>query len=103
MPYVQRDGSNNVTGLYQVLQAGYAEEFLADNDPAVIAYRNPPPTANQIRVAAIRADPAYVDLLNRARMACASDIDAWLAANVTTLAQARTVLAAIVKLLAASY
>lgn len=39
MPYVQRDISNNVMGLYAIAQPGYAEEFLADDNSAVVAYK----------------------------------------------------------------
>jgi len=102
MPYVQRDGSSNITGLYANPQPGYATEFLADTDPAVIAFLNPPPTADQIRVAAIKTDATYTDILARLQTATAAQIDAWLTANVTTLAQARTVLGAVIKYLATS-
>jgi hypothetical protein len=40
------------------------------------------------------------DLLARIRHATVAEIDTWLTNNVTNLAQARTVLAAIIKLLA---
>lgn len=43
MPFVQRDQSGAITGLYARPQEGYAEEFLADNDAAVLAWLNPPP------------------------------------------------------------
>lgn len=38
MPYVSRDGSNVINGLYANLQPGYAEEFLADDNAEVLAY-----------------------------------------------------------------
>lgn len=41
MPYVERK-AGKVVGLYANLQAGYAEEFLADDHPDMVAYRNPP-------------------------------------------------------------
>lgn len=41
MPYVERQ-SGIVTGVFARLQSGYAEEFLADDDPEVVAYLNPP-------------------------------------------------------------
>lgn len=40
MPYVQRH-AGKVVGLFEFPQPGYAEEFLNDSDPKVIAYRNP--------------------------------------------------------------
>lgn len=55
MPYVQRN-EGVVVGLYANLQPGYAEEFLADDSPEVVAYLNPPApvpslTPRQIRLA----------------------------------------------------
>lgn len=44
MPYVRRDGTNKIRGLYSILQSGYAEEFLPDDDAEVVTFRNPPPT-----------------------------------------------------------
>jgi hypothetical protein len=38
MPYVQRDVSAKIVGLYAASQPGYAEEFLAANAPEVTAY-----------------------------------------------------------------
>lgn len=42
MPYVQRDENEAVCGLFVNPQSGYAEEWLDDNDPEVIAFLNPP-------------------------------------------------------------
>lgn len=66
----------------------------------ITPYVVPPPTTEDNRQAALKADPAYIDLLNRAKAATPAEIDAWFAANVTTLPQARGVLAAIVKYIA---
>jgi hypothetical protein len=38
MPYVSRDGSDSINGLYANLQPGFAEEYLPDNDPEVMAF-----------------------------------------------------------------
>lgn len=38
MPYVSRDESGNINGVYVNLQSDYGEEFLENDDPAVIAY-----------------------------------------------------------------
>jgi hypothetical protein len=43
MPFVQRTSSGTVCGVFANAQPGYAEEYLADNDPAVISFLNPPP------------------------------------------------------------
>ena len=42
MPYVSRDASGNINGVFANLQSGYAEEFLPDDDPELVAYLNPP-------------------------------------------------------------
>lgn len=52
------------------------------------------------RRAALRADAGVQDLITRLQSASVAQIDAWITANVTTLPQARTLLATIVKLLA---
>ena len=41
MPYVQYDGSK-VIGAFANPQPGFAEAFLPDDDPAVLAFLNPP-------------------------------------------------------------
>jgi hypothetical protein len=43
MPYVSRDESGNITGVFANLQSGYAEEYLPDDDPEVIAFLEPKP------------------------------------------------------------
>lgn len=46
MPYVSREASGNIDGLYANPQPGFAEEYLPDDDPAVVAFLNPPPPIN---------------------------------------------------------
>lgn len=43
MPYVERDGNGDITGVFNVKQPSIAEELLADNDPEIVAFRTPPP------------------------------------------------------------
>lgn len=38
MPYVSRDDSSNINGIYANLQPGYAEEYLPEDDPEVLAF-----------------------------------------------------------------
>lgn len=58
MPYVERDGNGDITGIFAIEQPGIAEEFIGNNDPDVVAFRNPlPPTPRQQIVARLRADP----------------------------------------------
>lgn len=60
----------------------------------------PAPTQDQLRAASFVATPDRQDLVSRLQTATPAKIDSWLATNVTTLAQARTVLGAVIKVLA---
>lgn len=60
---------------------------------------DPPPTASQIRAATFIAQADRADIIARLQTATPAQIDSWLVANVTNLAQARAVLGAIVKVL----
>jgi hypothetical protein len=42
MPYVSRDQNGNISGTFANPQPGFATEFLADNDPAIVAFLKPP-------------------------------------------------------------
>lgn len=58
MPYVERK-NGEITGAYAMLQLGYAEEFLEDGNPEVIAFFNPPVaslpiTKRQLRLTLVR-------------------------------------------------
>ena len=55
------------------------------------------------RQANISNDPNNINLKDKLSTASAAEIDAWLLANVTTLAQARTVLGSIIKFLAGKF
>lgn len=44
MPYVQRDENNNIIGVFNREQPGFAEEWLEPDDPEIIAFYNPPVT-----------------------------------------------------------
>lgn len=52
------------------------------------------------RLSVFASDAGAQDLVNRLKTATVAQIDTWLTNNVTNLAQARTVLAAIIKVLA---
>lgn len=43
MPWVSRHTDNTVNGTYHLKQPGYAEEYLDDDHPEVVAFRQPPP------------------------------------------------------------
>jgi hypothetical protein len=41
--WVERTGGGAIKGIYANKQPGYAEEQLPDDNPEVVAFRNPPP------------------------------------------------------------
>ena len=54
-------------------------------------------TQEQLRAATFAALPERQDIVQRLKDATPAQIDSWLTANVTNLAQARTVLGALIK------
>lgn len=42
MPFVSRSDDGAIDSVFEQLQEGRAEEFLSEDDPAVVAYRNAP-------------------------------------------------------------
>lgn len=67
---------------------------------AIPAYVAPPPTPEEVRKATVRSDAGRADLLTRLQAATPGQIDTWVDNNVTNLAQVRTVLKALLKLIA---
>lgn len=70
MPWVQRAPSGAICGCYAAEQSGYATEFLADTDPGLVAFLNPP------------AQILSQDLMAQFTAADAAVIQAAVAANV---------------------
>jgi len=103
MTWVQRNIGGIIIGAYANRQPGYADEQLSEDDPEVIAFQHPEATpaelANLARIEEFIDDAGVIDLLQRARTATAAQIDTWLLNNVTNLAQARTILGIVIKLL----
>lgn len=66
MPYVERtDGA--ITGAYAMLQSGYAEEFVADDNAELVAFINreppsPPITRRQLRLTLVRNGISLTDV-----------------------------------------
>jgi hypothetical protein len=77
-----------------------AEEIAARAaDEALLAAIAEDRSVGRARKLALAEDPETVDILARLRSASPAQIDAWLTNNVTSLAQARTVLGMILKFL----
>ncbi|WP_454813753.1 hypothetical protein [Labrys neptuniae] len=77
MPYVQRTSTGAISGIYSNSQRGYAEEWLPDDDPAVIAFQAPAPAAKTVIFKA--------DIWRRATDVEAATIDAQLNAQPVRL------------------
>jgi hypothetical protein len=81
-------------------QRDAAQAILAAFDLAVeVATLMQQAEAVRTRLTTFTSDSGVVDLLNRAKSASIAEIDNWLANNMTTLAQARAITAAEIKLL----
>lgn len=100
MPYVERDETGVVKGVYANAQSGYAEEELADDHPDIVAFRNPPPTPMEQRAEALKADTARRDILERLRTSTPTQIDQWYDNNINTVAKRDALMKAILKLIA---
>ena len=87
-------GIDNLT----VNQQNALKNVLATHNPAAAA----PLSAEQVRTNTFKGLPERQALLDQIRTATPAQIDTWLTNNVTTLAQARTVLGQLIKLLAIS-
>lgn len=90
------DGSlGNLNTLTQAQQTTVAS-VIAAHDPLK-------ESAVQTRIDTFMADSSRADLITRLATATPAQIDTWLQNNVTTLAQARTVLGAIIKVIALNF
>lgn len=88
------------TGLQTVVPYTPQEEADADTQKAADDLAQAPIIAETQRKAGLSADANVLALLTQAKTASNAQIDTWLTNNVTTLAQARTVLGALVKFVA---
>jgi len=87
-----------VNGARIALTAQEIAEF--DARDAAFAAEEPVRQAKKARVAGLLTDQGVLDLDARLQAATAAQIDQWFAANVTTPAQAITVLKTVCKILA---
>lgn len=96
MFYIQRDGQGKVSGVFANRQLGYAEEPLANDDPELIAFINPPPDPRTTAIDdSIKAQP-----LGAVQPATAAQVkamtlaeqSAWYDANFNTIAELKALL-----------
>ncbi|MBX5234135.1 hypothetical protein HJC02_17995 [Rhizobium sp. NLR4a] len=71
MPYVTRSADGEIAGLFEQPQEGFAEEFLANDDPAVIAHHYKP-----LPVVSVSARQFKLQLLAAGLL---DSVDAWVA------------------------
>ncbi|RUM06824.1 hypothetical protein [Rhizobium chutanense] len=69
MPYVMRNAEGEICGLCEQPQEGYADEFLANSDSAVVAFLNKP-----AGVTAVSARQFKLQLLAEGLL---DEVDAW--------------------------
>lgn len=86
------DADMQSRGLTAQQQAALAS-LIAAHDPAAIP-------AADARAQTFRAEPDRIDLLDRLQTATPAQIGTWIDNNVTSIATARTVLKAIIKVIA---
>jgi hypothetical protein len=48
MPFVSRSDDGAIDSVFEQLQEGRAEEFLSDDDPAIVAFQNAPPMVTSV-------------------------------------------------------
>ena len=66
MPYVERNGSNEIIALYGAIKPGVAEELLANGDAEVLAFRDPTLTLDGSKAAKQGAINALRDAKSQA-------------------------------------
>lgn len=81
----------------EVAQIGWTYDGTTFTAPPVPP--DPPPTAEQLRIQAFRADQTRANLVTLIQGSTPAQVNSWLATNVTTLPQARAVLAQIILLI----
>ena len=66
MPHVRRDVGGAIDGCFALLQPGFAEEWLDETNPEVVAFRNPPkPSVGDTVENGIVSDPTLIALIRR--------------------------------------
>jgi hypothetical protein len=67
MPFVSRSDDGAINGLVEQFQDGWAEEFLPDDDPAVIAFRDTAPEVSSVSARQFRLMLRRAGLLDRVK------------------------------------
>jgi hypothetical protein len=67
MPFVSRSDDGAINGLVEQFQDGWAEEFLADDDPAVVAFKDAPPEVSSVSARQFRLMLRRAGLLDQVK------------------------------------
>ncbi|MGO8068720.1 hypothetical protein AB9E28_24730 [Rhizobium leguminosarum] len=67
MPFVSRSDDGAIDSVFEQLQEGRAEEFLSDDDPAVVAFRNAPPVVTSVSARQFRLMLRRAGLLDQVK------------------------------------
>ncbi|MBX5082175.1 hypothetical protein HJB56_05160 [Rhizobium lentis] len=67
MVFVSRSADGAINGLFEQLQEGRAEEFLRDDNPAVIAFLNTPPKVSAVSARQFRLQLRRAKLIDQVK------------------------------------
>lgn len=67
MPFVSRSDNGAIDGVFEQLQEGTADEFLADEDPAIVAYVNASPKVTSVSARQFRLMLRRAGLLDQVK------------------------------------
>lgn len=67
MPFVSRSDDGAIDGVFEQLQEGRAEEFLADDDPVIAAHANALPTVSSVSARQFRLMLRRAGLLDQVK------------------------------------
>ncbi|TBY54521.1 hypothetical protein E0H59_13620 [Rhizobium leguminosarum bv. viciae] len=67
MPFVSRSDEGAIDGVFEQLQEGGAEEYLSDDDPAVVAYANRPQAVTSVSARQFRLQLRRAKLIDQVK------------------------------------
>ncbi|MGO8180367.1 hypothetical protein [Rhizobium leguminosarum] len=67
MAFVSRSDDGAVDSVFEQLQEGRAEEFLSDDDPAVVGFRNAPPKVSSVSARQFRLQLRRAKLIDQVK------------------------------------
>lgn len=98
--FIPTDMSAEASNVQAFAAQQWTQAVVAAYKAAFPFVPTPAPTAEQLRLAAYKADPTRQNLITLIQGSTPAQINNWLTTNVTTLAQARAVLGQLILLVA---